>query len=335
MSAISEAHDKIIKAKTQMVFKHPFFSIVAFFLLFLNAGEAGKHSIKTMATDARHVWWDETFVNKHTVAEICGVIAHEVLHVVMFHCLRRGNRNPYIWNIACDYAVNLVVIDAGFVLPADRYLDEKYRGWTVDRIYDDLIKEMDSVEKTEMWGSVMEPQNDDGSAMSEAQKSELLEEIKVKVIQAATAAQSAGKLPKSLEGLIKAVGQPTVNWVDYIQTWVSGKIPDDYTWKRPNRKMLGLYNMITPSVQMSGAGVGVLSIDSSGSVSDGELVKYVTEIVGLIEICNPTKLYIIQHDAVVNRVDEWEAGDEFKELKITGRGGTRIKPTFARSSRTG
>ena len=54
-----------------------------------------------------------------------------------------------IWNIACDYAINLIVIDAGLVLPQDRFFDEKYRNWTVDAIYDDLIKNMPPV--TEHW----------------------------------------------------------------------------------------------------------------------------------------------------------------------------------------
>ena len=108
----------------------------------------------------------------------------------------------------------------------------------------------------------MEPKNDDGSPMSEAQKSELTEEIKIKVIQAAEAAKAIGKLPAGLEGLIKAVGKPVVNWREYIQSWVSGKTPDDYTWTRPNRKMLGLYNMIAPTIHLNGSGIGVLSIDN-------------------------------------------------------------------------
>jgi predicted metal-dependent peptidase len=243
----------------------------------------------------------------------------------------------------CDYAVNLIVIEAGFVLPENKHYNLKYKGWLVDAIYDDLIKETDKLTamfsmpgkggqdgsgQTPLWGMTMEPCNDDGSAMSDAQKTELSEDIKIKTLQAATAAKSVGKLPKSLESLIEAIGKPTVNWQDYIQSWVSGKRPDDYTWKRPNRKMLGLYNMFAPSVQLNGAGVGVLSIDTSGSVSDAELVKYVTEVVGLIEICNPSKLYIMQHDTRVNRIDEWEQGEDFSTLKVTHRGGTCITPSF-------
>ena len=63
--------------------------------------------------------------------------------------------------------------------------------------------------------------------------------------------------------------------------------------------------------QLYNAGVGVLSIDTSGSVSDQELIEYVREVTGVIELCSPDKLYIIQHDAIVQREDEWEAGMDF------------------------
>ena len=362
MSLLTEGQEKITRAKTKLVLKHPFFSILALSLLFRNAKEDGMPMIDTMATDGKHIWWDEEFVDGCSVLEIVGVIAHEVLHVVFMHMLRRGIRDPLIWNIACDHAINHIVLDAGLALPSDAYFDEKYRNWLVDAIYDDLIKKEEELKKRRrlgrpcndgpdgpsgagdkpgeqgskdgrksLWGIVTEPRNDDGTPMSEADKQELQEEIKIKVVQAATAAKSIGNLPVALEGLIKAVGQPTVNWKGYIQDWVSGKTPDDYTWKRPNRKMLGLYNMIAPSIQFNGAGIGVISIDTSGSVSDEELVKYVTEVMGVVEICNPDKVYIMQHDAEVHRVDVWEQGDDFKQLKITHRGGTRIKPSFKKA----
>lgn len=358
MSLVTEGWDKITKAKTKLVLKHPFFAVVALAILFRNAAESGMRQVTTMATDGKHIWWDETFTDGLTIAECVGVIAHEVLHVVFMHCLRRGNRDPLIWNIACDYAINHIVLDAGLTLPKDALFNEKYKDWLVDAIYDDLIKNQQSLPKVTfgrpcedgeegdegqgkgkgkgdgkapLWGTVMEPRNEDGTAMSEAEKAELQEEIKIKVIQAAKAAKSIGKLPAALEGLIEAVGKPTVNWKEYIQSWVSGKTPDDYTWRKPNRRMLGLYNVIAPSMQLNGAGVGVISIDTSGSVSDEELRRYVTEIAGVVEICNPEKVYIMQHDVAVNRVDEWEPGEDFKTLKVTHRGGTCIAPSFKKA----
>jgi predicted metal-dependent peptidase len=157
---------------------------------------------------------------------------------------------------------------------------------------------------------------------------QLEEDIKSNVLAAAEFAKSRGNMPGGLEGLIKAVGAPIVNWKAYIQEFVKGSRPDNYTWARANRKMLVNHGVYMPRIQLQGAGIGVLSIDTSGSVSDDELRSFVKEIIGMIELCNPDRLYIIQHDAIVQKVDEWEAGMDFDGLKIKGRGGTCIQPVF-------
>ncbi len=336
------AEEKITKAKTFMFIRQPFFAIIGLSLPFVEAPWC-----KTMATDGLHFFWNRDFVDKMTVNECMGVIAHEILHVAWMHPSRIGTRIHKIWNIACDISINQTLIDAKFQLPAGGVYGpqyDKYKDMTAYAIYEDLLKNhttfinicFDKNGKGEdgdedgdpTWGGVLAPMHDDGTPLTKEEVAAVEEEIKIKVAEAAHQAKSRGNLPAGLEGLVKAVGKPKVNWRDYIQNWVSGHTPDNYTWSRPNRKMFANYKIYMPRMQLNGAGVGVLSIDTSGSVSDQELIEYVREITGVIELCSPDKLYIIQHDAIVQKVDEWEAGMDFSELKIKGRGGTCIKPVF-------
>lgn len=343
----TEAADKITKCKFRMVNKQPFFAVIALSLPFV---EAPWLNPPTMATDMQNIYYHPKFVEDHSMGEIEAVIAHEVLHVANLHGTRRGTRNHLLWNIACDYAINLIVKDAGYKLPDSALMDEKYRDWSATAIYEDLLKNAPKIkvkmpstgdgEKGEgdedgivLDGAVFDPgsiQQDgsEGHGMTDAQRSELEQELKIKVKQAAESAKARGNLPAGLEGLIEAVGKPKINWKEYIQSWVSGVTPDDYTWSKPNRTMLANHRVFMPTMTFNGAGVGVLSIDTSGSVSDGELVQYITEIVGVIEICKPEKLYILQHDAILQKVDIWEAGMDFANLKVKGRGGTCIQPIF-------
>ncbi len=46
------------------------------------------------------------FVDSLTVAELFGVIQHEIEHIVRCHTVRIGARNPEAWNIAADMTVN-------------------------------------------------------------------------------------------------------------------------------------------------------------------------------------------------------------------------------------
>ena len=282
-NSIEEAEAKILKAKTALITKHPFISILALGLIFRNADEDGMgHLVATMATDGKHVWWNAAFVNRLSVAEVTGVIAHEVMHCVWLHMLRRGVRDPLVWNIATDAVINITVPEMGFVLPPDGINMPQYKDWLAEDVYEDMIKNQPPIifdfempgtpcpdgqsgdsgsgkakgrgdqktegkggggkpgdedadaadggqsgetgpQKKKLWGTFIDPRNEDGSQMSDADKAELYEEIKIKVVQAAEAAKAIGKLPASMNGLIKAAGQPKVDWKNYIQQWVKGR----------------------------------------------------------------------------------------------------------------
>lgn len=340
------AEDKMAKAKVQLFFVAPFYSIVVSHLPLVECN-AGWN--KTMATDGNRIYWNREFVDNLTLDETIGVLVHETLHVAWMHPSRRGLRNAYLWNIAGDIAINQTILDGKFTLPkmgifGPQY--DKYKGWPVNQIYEDLLQNTPKLklkfsgngggnigddDGQDMWGGVIDPRNEDGSPMSPAEVENMEGETKIMVKSAAESAKSRGKLPGGLEGLIEAIGKPKINWKEYIQSWVTGHTPDDYSWNRPNRKMFVNHRIYMPRMKLNGAGIGFLSIDTSGSVSDHELVEYVTEITGVIEICNPEKLYIIQHDAIIQRVDEWEQGMDFKDLKIKGRGGTCIQPSFKKA----
>jgi len=81
--------------------------------------------------------------------EVIFVLLHELLHIILGHVHRCGNRNPEIWNIAADHVVNCMIMDiltekekelANFersVYFTD--LKEKYPNAKVETIYDILI----------------------------------------------------------------------------------------------------------------------------------------------------------------------------------------------------
>lgn len=342
-----DAATMIQKAKVQLTIRHPFFSMIVMHMQIIDCTEEGLDlRMHTMATDGKNLYYYPDFVEKLTIPELVGVIAHEVMHCAWLHNLRRGERNPMLWNIACDYAINPVVIGAGMTLPKGALIDPKYKDWSAPAIYEDLLKNTPKIKikfggkkdkdedggkddgDGEMWGGVIDLTGEDGKPLSESERREVEEEIKLQVSAAAEIAKQRGNLPGSLAGLIEAVNKPKINWKEYIQSWVKGHIPDNYTWRKPRKAFLANYGIYMPSTEFNGSGVGVLSIDTSGSVSDNELKMYINEIVGVIEMCKPDKLIIVQHDADIQRIDVWESGDSFDKLQIKGRGGTCIMPSF-------
>jgi hypothetical protein len=93
-----------------------------------------------MATDGVSLYFNPQFVETLSAAEIAGTLDHEVMHPALQHHTRRGGRNPRRWNMACDYAINPTLLDAGLTLPKDVLLDNRFRGMSAERIYN-LLEE--------------------------------------------------------------------------------------------------------------------------------------------------------------------------------------------------
>ena len=94
-----------------------------------------------MTTDDVSLYFNPQFVETLSAAEIAGTLAHEVMHPALQHHTRRGGRNPRRWNMACDYAINPMLLDAGLTLPKDVLLDNGFRGMSAERIYNLLEEE--------------------------------------------------------------------------------------------------------------------------------------------------------------------------------------------------
>lgn len=103
---------RIQKARTTLLLDHLFFGTLLFRL-----GARPSNSLATMATDGVSLFYNSAFVDTLNAAELAGVLAHKVMHPALQHQTRRGDRNPARWNIACDYAINPLLVDAGLSLP--------------------------------------------------------------------------------------------------------------------------------------------------------------------------------------------------------------------------
>lgn len=125
-------------ARSRLVRRNPFFGSLA---LRLKIEEHPKAS--TMATDGEAIYYNPEWVEQLGVPAAAAVIAHEVLHVALCHHLRRGERDPGLWNQACDYAINLTLHDSGMFreLPEEGLLDPQYRGKAADTIYAELERQ--------------------------------------------------------------------------------------------------------------------------------------------------------------------------------------------------
>lgn len=95
-----------------------------------------------MATDGTTVFYNPGFVDSLSTAELVGVLAYEVMHPALQHHTRRGDREARRWNMAADYAINPLLVDAGLTLPADALRDDRFQNMSAERIYNLLADDV-------------------------------------------------------------------------------------------------------------------------------------------------------------------------------------------------
>ena len=339
---------RIQKARTALVLDHPFFGSLLFRLK-----DCECRSIQTMATDGVSLHYNPEFVETLNAATLAGTLAHEVMHPALHHHVRRSGRDPKRWNMACDYAINPLLVDAGLNLPEGVLLDNRFRGMSAEQIYN-LIdsettqdsgsedEERESGERSNAEHSAAGRAIEPSAPMTEGGIGQVLDaplpdeetptieeqvrEWDIAVNQATSIAKHAGKTPAGLNRTLEGAAEAAVDWRELLRRHWSDTIPADYSWMRPNRRHLwtGLY---LPGVVREGVGEVAIAVDCSGSVSARQLRLFEAEVRSILEAQRPERVYVLYFDAVVHKVETYEAGQRI-DLNPVGGGGTEFGPCF-------
>ena len=312
-----------------------------------------------------------------TQAEYGATMVHEVLHAAMLFWDRQGGRDIIavggdgmplsLWNIAHDYAINLIIRDmtrhTSDVLDPEKWepaglIDDKYRDWSAEEIYDDILKKAQQNSQKGQGGPggqgpgggrVSVPQadatKDDVKAGSEAgqgqddsgppDKLSSAEQKandqfwKTAIVEAAMVheqqSKQQGSLPRSVRKLIDEILDPRIPWTDVLSRWVgeNGRRAD-FTYRRPSRRSDSI-GEILPSLQRHGVDDIVVLWDTSGSMG-GREKEILSETIGICEDLN-MKLRVICCDTAIHS-DQSDVGDP-DDIDVIGGGGSNFRPAFA------
>jgi len=138
MAVDRETYRKVARARADLVLDHPFFGHLALQMKLVEDRECD-----TAWSDGRTLAYNPLYAGMLPGETLKGLMGHVVMHPACRHHLRRNGRQPRLWNMACDYAINWILLEAGLVLP-DGYLDDPgLRGKTADEIYVCLLEKRD------------------------------------------------------------------------------------------------------------------------------------------------------------------------------------------------
>ena len=308
--------------------------------------------IKTAQTNGISLYWNPIWFQKLPFETRLTTLLHELWHIALLHMIRCGTRDPRIWNWACDLAINNMLYQQGYTFDGTHpLLNDDINRWKLpgavpcgihsltaaaEEIYDTLFSMPGlSVEGNWLWGHA-EPDpvtgqmvGDEGDLIEPEEEGIGEHGIINKVVSAAAAAKLSGNsetgLPSEIETMLKRFLQPKLPWDVILQQFFQALTGQDYSWARPNRRYRDMY---LPSLQEDESGLEhlIYYLDVSGSVSDGEVVRFNSEVKYIKDTFNPHRLTLVLFDDCIQRTYEFYEDDPFEEVVIVGRGGTNLAP---------
>ncbi len=287
---------------------------------------------------------------------IAGILAHEVLHVILEYFARMGNKNPRRWNVSQDLFINGMLREVGWELPDCGVFPEQFKhkdtgeplppGLTADEYYRVLPEYVGggqsgpcSGECGSGAGNPFSEEPKQGELGPDGERTE--DEMKSVVEQAARATAEAAKtgcgtIPSHMRMWAEqALLPPKVKWTDKLSQ--SGREVlrkagrGRRTYSRLHRRQAcmgrGPRTPLLPSRNSTQCNIW-FAIDTSGSMGiETEIRRAVSELKSILQN-RAGKVHILACDAEVQgKPKRVQTIDEVLPM-LTGGGGTDFRPIF-------
>jgi len=269
------------------------------------------------------------------------ILKHELLHIVFFH-LDNFERfpNKRLYNIAADLEIN-------------QYIELEYKGEKWDGLeYDqNIFKDLNLLPKqgTKYYYEAIQNEIDKNpngdlanfingiekdwhdlwkamEGMNEAEKKLIQKQIDHQLTEIASEMKkkNRGLIPSELESYINdlfEITEPVIDWKSYLRRFasISPKVFTKKTRYKPNKRFLN-----NPALKIKQHKHTLVAIDTSGSVSDEEVLEFFNEIHHMYK--TGTQVTIIECDAIIQRIYEYNG--KLENISVKGRGGTDFEPVF-------
>ncbi len=221
-------------------------------------------------------------------------LVHELLHLILMHGFRRGHRQPALWAVACDMAVNEHVNQEALgrdavTVPKIAHMYGVFleRRRSAEFYYDKLIENEASASFTTAQERAVVILESDSAMNAEILADEDASEADIKGLRAQIAelmeasADDKGPMPELQVVLNDVYSDFKVDWRTVLKRFLSGrgKTIVRKSYKRKSRRYETL-----PGTKRTHGVKALLAIDESGSISDDLLEKFYRELKAINKI---------------------------------------------------
>ncbi|MBK6734118.1 MAG: peptidase [bacterium] len=270
------------------------------------------------------------------------VMAHELLHVGLRHAERCRGRDPYLWNIACDYVINawLIEMRIGDAPGVGLLHDPQLAGASAESLYDRMATDLRRFRKLSTFkgsaaGDILGPMNEEwwkgdvGTSLDDFYRRCLA--------QGLTYHQEAGRglLPAGLVEEIRAQSFPPIPWDVQLAQWLDvyfAPVERRRTYARPSRRQSSTPDIPRPRwVPVDGwaeARTFGVVLDTSGSMERPLLAHALGAIASYCVSREVPLARVVFCDAHPYDQGYLAPEDIAGRVRVRGRGGTVLQPAI-------
>ncbi len=271
------------------------------------------------------------------------VMAHELLHVGLRHDVRREGRDPFLWNVACDFVINswLVEMGVGHLPRVGLLYDPALKGESAEAVYDLLVTDMRRMRRlATLRGIGLGDMLDTGTPewWQKGPGCDLDAFYRQALAQGLQYHQDEGRglLPANLIDEIRALAQPPVPWDVELARWFEHFFPPQdqrRSYARPSRRQSATPDIARPRYVLDdrhddARTFGVV-LDTSGSM-DRELLGKALGAIASYSIAHEVPLVRVVFCDAAPYDQGYMAPEEIAgRVRVRGRGGTVLQPGIA------
>ncbi len=343
-------NSKAERARSWFVTSYPLLgALAATFEIVEDAAVCEREDIAIAAVDSelRRVYINPKF--PFTYKGMQFVMAHELLHVGLRHEARRQGRDPYLWNVACDYVINGWLVEMGIgEMPTDTLLLDPELGFEkeaaeaiYDRITSDLrlIRRLNKARTLRGQGKV-DVLGDRPSAWWSGPGTDLDAFYRRALAEGLDLHMRGGQrglLPGDLIEEIRAIQQKPIPWDVQLGQWMDAFFPPlegRRSFARASRRQSSTPDIprpvwIRPEERLAARTFGVV-LDTSGSMPARLLARALGAISSYALSREVPLVRILQCDAGVHDMGYVEPEQLVGTVEVRGRGGTVLQPAISR-----
>lgn len=348
---------RLLLSRMRILCNHGFYGLLLMHMIY-----SIDENLDTACTDGVRIAFGPDFLESLTDSELDFVMMHEILHVVLQHCIREDNREHEEFNIACDIVVNSNILlennmsrnsitlkkygESMHIAPDGK---EGYE-YTAEQVYNMLPKRKkkkgpsgDGGVATGRAKQEATQENhkpiwtwDDHSRWGMYEEDATLRDVWVKRFEDAAEAISIrgpsntrGLMPRFAKRILEELKKPQTDWRVILNDFIQEEVVD-YSFSPPDRRFddnpffLPDFNGKDDMVENI-----LFMIDTSGSMSDKMITAAYSEIKGAIDqFDGKLSGWLGFFDAAIIEPKPFANEEEFKIIRPAGGGGTDFQTIF-------